>query len=93
MSSQDRSGWGLAAIAGVVGALAGGALGWGALYLAAVSGLPERLFGPVPPTLGVLLAILILVPCLGAAAGAIAGTLVGLRISRRARVGGGRRSD
>jgi hypothetical protein len=88
MSSQDRSGWALAVICGVVGTIVGGGLGWGAFYLAAVYGRLDDHLG-----LGGFLAVMLLVPCVGAVAGAIAGTLGGLRISRRTRVGGGRKSD
>jgi hypothetical protein len=84
MSSQDRSSWGFAVICGVVGAVAGGALGWGILYL--------MLDSLRNIDLGWGLALMVLFPCVGAVAGAIAGTLGGLHISRRIRVGGGRKS-
>jgi hypothetical protein len=87
MSSQDRSGWGFAAVCGVVGAVAGGALGWGAVYLV----LEYRLFGGLGLVDG--LAAMFLVPCVGAVAGAIAGTRGGLCMIRRTGVGRGQKTD
>ena len=79
MSSQERAGWVLAVIGGIVGAFAGGVLAYGI----GASGVIELFPAPQGGTLGGALAFIVVLFCVPVAAGAVAGTLIGLRIGRQ----------